>query len=139
MSRVINTNGPGPRRNQAKRTIAESLRRLRDKPKLDAEAKDLSSAIALALREIVATVEESATAWDDRNYYLKADKFRRDWMWAEQSAGEMTTIIREGRWDSLPLALAKLLPRVADVTVTKFTRPPESWQGCYARLMADSR
>ncbi len=138
MSRVINTNGPGPRRNQAKRTIAESLRRLRDKPKLDAEAKDLSSAIALALREIVATVEESATAWDDRNYYLKADKFRRDWMWAEQSAGEMTAIIREGRWDSLPPALAKLLPHVADVTITKFTRDPRVWQGAYDRLTAEA-
>lgn len=138
MSRIINVNGPGPRRNQARRTIAESLRRLRDKPKLDTEAKDLAAAIALALREIAATVEESATAWDDRNYYLKADKFRRDWMWADQSAQEMTVILRENRWDSLPPALAKLLPHVADITITKFTRPPESWAGCYARLLRDA-
>lgn len=138
MSRVINTNGPGPRRNQAKRTIAEALRHLREKPTLDAEAKDLAAVIALALREISQTVEESATAWDDRDYYLKADRFRREWMWADQSSRELTVLIREGRWDALPPALAKLLPHVADVTITKFTRDPRVWQGAYDRLTAEA-
>jgi len=138
LSRVINVNGPGGRRNRARRTIAESLRLLRDKPRLDGEAKDLAAAIVLALREVSQTVEESATAWDDRNYYLKADRFRRDWFWAEQAARQMTAIIREGRWDALPPALAGLLPHVADITVTKVTRPSESWEGSYRRLMADA-
>lgn len=132
----MNTNGPGSRRNQALRTIAEALRHLREKPKLDAEARDLSAAIALALRDISATVEESAAAWDDRNYYLKADKFRRDWMWAGASARELTRLIRAGRWEDLPPVLAMLVPHVADFTVTKLTRAPETWQDAYGRLMS---
>ena len=138
MSRVINTNGPGPRRNQAKRTIAEALRHLREKPKLDAETKDLAAIIAFSLREISETVEESATAWDDRDYYLKADRFRRDWMWAGQSNRELTTILRDGHWDALPPALAKLLPHVADVTITKFTRSADVWAGAYVRLTSEA-
>jgi hypothetical protein len=138
LSRVINTNAPGPRRNQALRTVAEALRHLREKPSLDAEAKDLAAVIALSLNEVAATVEESATAWDDRNYYLKADKFRRDWMWASQAARELGSLIRTGRWEALPPALAKVLPHVAEITVTKFTRTPADWQGAYARLMAQA-
>jgi hypothetical protein len=138
LSRVINTNGPGPRRNQARRTIAEALRHLRGKPALDAEAKDLAAVIVLALREVSQTVEESATAWDDRDYYLKADRFRRDWMWAGQCERELTPLIREGRWDDLPPALAKVLPHVADITITKFTRGADVWTGAYARLTAEA-
>ena len=55
-------------------------------------------------------------------------------MWAGQSGRELTTIIRAGRWDALPPALAKLLPHVADITITKFTRAADAWQGAYARL-----
>jgi hypothetical protein len=138
LSRVINTNGPGPRRNQAKRTIAEALRRLLAKPALDGEAKDLAATIVMALREVSQTVEESATAWDDRDYYLKADRFRREWMWAGQCERELTAIIREGRWDALPPALAKLLPHVADITITKFTRGADVWTGAYARLTSEA-
>ena len=136
MSRVINTNGPGARRNQALRTIAEALRHLREKPGLDAEARDMAAAIALSLQEVADTVEESAAAWDDRDYYLKADRFRRDWMWAGASSRELTTLIRASRWDDLPPVLAMLLPHVAGITVTKLMRTPESWRGAYGRLMA---
>ena len=136
MSRVINTNGPGPRRNQALRTIAEALRHLREKPALDAEARDLAAAIALALNDVAETIEESAAAWDDRNYYLKADKFRRDWLWAGISARELTTLIRAGRWEDLPPVLAMLVPHVAGITVTKLTRSAEAWRGAYATLLA---
>jgi hypothetical protein len=136
VSRVINPNGPGPRRNQALRTVAEALRHLSGKPKLDAEARDMAAAIALALDEVSHTVEESATAWDDRDYYLKADRFRRDWIWAGKAAGELSALIRQDRWEQLPPLLAGLLPHIAGITITKFTRPAEFWEGAHARLLA---
>ncbi len=115
--------------------MAEALRLLRERPSLDDEARDLASAIALALAEAADTVEESAAAWDDRNYYLKADAFRRDWMWAGAASRSLAALIRAGHWEDLPPALAMVVPHVGKITVTRLTRSADDWQGAYRRLM----
>ena len=56
MSRVINTNSPTKVRNQCRRTIAEMLRNLSHKPKIDAEAKDMAAMIVLLLLVVEAAV-----------------------------------------------------------------------------------
>ena len=52
MSRVINVKNPTTVRNQHRRTIAEILRLLGQKPRVDTEAKDMAAMIVLLLREI---------------------------------------------------------------------------------------
>jgi hypothetical protein len=68
-----------------------------------------------------------------RDYYLKADAFRRDWAWVELAANRLRR--SEERWADLPVELAQLTPRFADVRVTQLTRPTTLWQGCYKRLL----
>jgi hypothetical protein len=137
MSRVINIDGPGKRRRQWRRTVAEALRRLMTKPDLDAEARDLAALIVYGLRGIDETIELTCEPWEKRNYYLKADRFRLDWEWAGQAAERITATIRSGEWKVLPLQLAELMPRFSDIRVAKYTRKPEVWDGCYRKLMRD--
>ena len=54
-----------------------------------------------------------------------ADKFRLEWDWVERSAKELEKVLLEGRWNDLPLVLAKLLPRFSDIKLTKMTRTPD--------------
>jgi hypothetical protein len=136
---VINVNSPGKRRSQARRTIAEALRHLYSKRDLDAEAKDLAALIVFSLREIEQGVEESAAAWEKRDYFRKADQLRTEWAWAGKTAAALTKVLSAGWWEDLPDLLAHLLPHFQDVTVNKLTRSPELWQGCYARLLQEAR
>jgi len=136
MSRVINPNSAGVRRNQALRNIAVALRHLMARPNLDGEAKDLAAQIVFDLRDIAQGIEESTVAWEKRGYYLKADQFRRDWAWAGRSAGDLERVLRAGRWEELPLHLARLSPHLADVTVTGGSKLRPGWEGSYARLTA---
>jgi hypothetical protein len=135
MSRLVQIDSTGAQRQRFRRTVAEALHRLMAKRELDDEARDLAALIVFALREIGAGVEQSATAWDKRNYYLKADQLRAEWTWTERSANRLTNLIRGGDWARLPLALADLAPRFADVNVKKLTRSPRLWEGAYQRLM----
>jgi len=137
MGRVINTDSTGAQRSRLRRTIAECLNRLMAKPELDAEAKDIASLIVLALREITDGVAQSADVWDKRGYYLKSDTLRNDWDWADRTADRMGNLIRVGDWARLPVVLATLVPRFADVDVVKLTRTEALWRGAYARLLAD--
>jgi hypothetical protein len=138
MSRVINPNAPGTTRNQHMRTAAEILRRLAAKPAVDAETKDMAAAMVYLFREVHQGVDASAQAWEKRDYWLKADRFRLEWEWAEQAAADLEDVIRNGAWDLLPRLMAELFPRLAGIKIKKFTRKPELWQGAYARLIAEA-
>lgn len=137
MARIINTASPGKLRSQERRTIAEILRHLLSKGGLDDEARDMAATIAYSLRAIDATIEVTTEAWEKRDYYLKADKFRLEWEWARPAADRLEAIIRRGAWEGLPEELMSLVPRFADVKVAKFTRAADTWQGGYDRLLSE--
>ena len=137
MSRVISTQVPGKTRNQHRRTIAEALRRLSQKPRLDDEAKDLAVLIVLSLHSIADTVDQTITAWEKRDYWMKAERFREQWRWVEPTADELSGIVYEGQWKQLPVTLAQLMPHFADVKIKQMTRKPALWQGAYERFMRE--
>jgi hypothetical protein len=136
MSRVINVDNPSKIRNRNRRLIAELLRRLGQKPRIDEDARDMAAAIVLALHEIGESVEQVAKAWEKRDYWMKAERFQRQWMWTPEAAANLEDVIRNAAWDLLPELLADLFPRFADVQVKSMTRKPEEWQGAHARLLA---
>ncbi|MBN1890479.1 MAG: hypothetical protein JW850_20970 [Thermoflexales bacterium] len=139
MSRIIYADGtPAQKRNSLRRAIAEILRRLSAKSSLDAESMDMLAFISLALREIADGVDQSAQAWEKRDYYLKADQFRREWEWAEAAATRLHTALCEERWNDVLAELAQLAPRFSDVRIKQLTRPASLWHGCYARLARTS-
>jgi hypothetical protein len=137
MSRIISTQGPGRVRSHHRRTIAEALRRLSQKPRLDDEAKDLAALIVFSLHGIADTVEQTTEAWEKRDYYLKAERFREKWRWLEGTTDELSAVIHEGRWAQLPAVLARLMSHFADVRVKQMTRKPALWQGAYERFMRE--
>ena len=137
MARIINTSNPGKIRSQERRTIAEILRHLIAKRNLDDEARDMAATIVYSLRAIDATIEVTTDAWEKRDYYLKADKFRLEWEWARPAADRLESIIRRGNWEQLPVELMSLVPRFAGVKVAKFTRRADTWQGTYAQLLSE--
>jgi len=140
MSRVISTERPGKIRNQHRRTIAEALRRLSQKPQLDDEAKDLAALIVFSLHGIANTVDRTIDAWEKRDYWMKAERFREQWRWLEPTADELSAIIGgdgESRWDQLPAVLARLMPHFADIKIKQMTRKPALWQGAYEKFMQE--
>ncbi len=137
MSRVINTNNPTKIRNQHRRTIAEILRRLSQKPEMDAEARDMAAMLVYLLREIQAGVEQTVTAWEKRDYWMKAERFLRDWEWTAVTAANIEDVIRNDAWDLLPGLLADLFGKFTDIQIKSMTRKPDVWRGAYRKLLAE--
>jgi hypothetical protein len=137
MSRIIATAGPGKIRNQHRRTIAEALRRLSQKSQFDGEAKDLAALIVFCLHRMADTVDRTIEAWEKRDYWMKAERFREGWRWLEPTADELGAIIYKGRWGQLPTVLAQLMPHFADIKIKQMTRKPVLWQGAYEKFMRE--
>src|SRR5512136_3158478 len=112
MSRITNIDGtPTQQRNAIRRSIAEILRRLMDKKTIDDETRDMLAFIVVGLRSMDQSIDQSATAWEKRDYYIKADQFRREWLWLPDTANRIDVMIRSNDWATLPLELAGLASR----------------------------
>jgi hypothetical protein len=139
MSRIINTAGsPQTQRNRLRRTIAEALNLLMRKADFDAESKDLTATIVLALRGIADSVDQTTEAWEKRDYYMKAEEFRREWSWVAPMERMIRTALIEGQVASLPLLFVQLMARFQDITITKQTRDSSVWEGAFEKLQAES-
>ena len=135
MSRIIAVDSVGQERHRLRRTIAESLRRLAGKQTFDEESKDLAALIVFSLRRLEEGVDRTATAWEKRDYYLKADRFRLQWEWVEETAYALESALLLGQLDQVPEILVTMFPQFNDITVARYTRSPDLWEGCYQRLV----
>jgi len=135
MSRVINTDSFGKQRNQLMRTSAELLRRMSQKAGIDEEARDMAAALVFCFKQIEDGIEEAMVAWEKRNYWNKVEQFRSQWTWVGLASARLEQLIRDEAWDQIPQFLFGLLSHFSDITITKFTRSAEAWQGAYARLL----
>ena len=136
MARVINTNTPGKRRGHLMRTVAEIQRRLLQKSSVDIEVKDMLAMAVFCLREVHPTVQETSEAWDERGYWKKAAEFETEWEWAEETAGNIEALLRQEGWDKIPEIIMGLAVHVTKIKITRLTRDPALWEGCYGKLMA---
>ena len=135
MSRITNVDGtPAAQRNRLRRTIAEILRRMSAKSAIDNEAKDMLAFIVVGLRLIDESIEKSCVAWEKRDYYVKADQFRREWRWVAPAADRIEDLIVTEEWSLLPTELAGLAARFSDVNINKMTKPATLWQGAHQKL-----
>ncbi|HDQ71753.1 MAG TPA: hypothetical protein ENN19_06605 [Chloroflexi bacterium] len=138
MSRVIATRSPGKIRNQHRRTIAEAVRRLSQKAQIDQESKDLAALIVFCLQGMSDTVDQTIEAWEKRDYWLKAERFREEWRWIDPVTDQLSTIIHQGQWEELPAVLASMMPHFSDVKIRKMTRKSSLWQGAFDKFMGAS-
>jgi hypothetical protein len=139
MSRVVNPDNAGKARNQQMRTAAEIIRHLSQKTELDAEAKDMAAQLVFCFKEIEDGIEESMIAWEKRNYWNKVEQFRSQWTWVGLAAAKLEKLIRENAWEQLPAHLAHLFGHFSDITINKFTRKSDAWEGAYERLMHEAQ
>lgn len=137
MSRVVHVDSPGKRRNQARRSIAEILRTLGSKAQIDDETRDMAAMLVFLLKEIKATVDESANAWEKRGYWMKVERFVREWEWVPRLTADIDDVLRNQAWDLLPELLADLMPHFDDIQIKTMTRKPDAWRGAYRKLLSE--
>ena len=53
------------------------------------------------------------------------------------TAERLHKILTDERWADLPIELAQLSPRFADVRVVQFTKPASLWEGAWQKLQAN--
>ena len=143
MSRIINPNSAGKERTKLTRAIALAVRELaKTDPSANAgqlnEAHDLAAFIVLALEIVAETIEVSVIAWEKRNYWVKADKFRMEWRWAGQLAGEMRVAALKDDWASVAQVAMQVAVKLQKIKISDKHRMGRPWVGSWQKLQEES-
>lgn len=134
MSRVINPDSAGRDRTRLSKGIVLAIRELAKQSEPTAESQDLVSFIALALFSISRGIDASVAAWEKRGYWVKADKFRMDWMWTGDIAARLKSSILADDWGTIAFLLPQIASKLGKVQVSDNHRLGRPWMGAYSNL-----
>jgi TRAP-type mannitol/chloroaromatic compound transport system substrate-binding protein len=60
------------------------------------------------------------------------------WAWVGGAAARVEQLVRSEQWDQLPQQMITLLKHFSDITITRFTRTAEAWEGAYEKLLKET-
>ena len=134
LSRVINPDSVGKERTRLTKAIVLCMRELAKQTQVTPEAQDLAAFIAIALKSISEGIDASVAAWEKRDYWVKADKFRMEWMWAGQVADKMKVAVVMDDWATIAGLLPQIAGKFNKIVVSDNHRLGKPWTGAFKIL-----
>ncbi len=134
MSRVINPESAGKDRTRLSKATVLALRELAKQQDVTDEARDLAAFISIALKTIYEGIDVSVQAWEKRGYWVKADRFRMDWMWTGQYADKIKVAIFTDDWGTIAMAMPQIAQKLSKIEVSENHRLGRPWVGAYKQL-----
>ena len=121
-------------RNRLSKSIVLAIRKLMQKGQPDRESLDMAAFVVLALERIEESVDNSATAWEKRDYWLKADRFRMEWGWTQPIRLALEKAVLAKDWSTIPSELILVAQNFGKVEVSDKNRLGEPWKGAWEVL-----
>jgi hypothetical protein len=134
LGRVINPDSAGKERTRLTKCVVLAVRELALQTNPGGESRDLAAFIALALDAIGKTIDVSVAAWEKRDYWVKADKFRMEWSWATLLARRMQEALIAEDWGIVTQVATQTAQRLGKITVGPKNRLGRPWLGAWQEI-----
>jgi len=137
LGRLIKLETAGKDRTRLAKAVVIAIRELMHQSQPDDLTRDLAAFISLALEAIASTIDASVEAWEKRGYWVKADRFRMEWVWAGRLAGNMRQAVLSEDWPKVAQTAAQVAERLNGIVIPKNHRLGTPWEGAYRQLKGD--
>jgi hypothetical protein len=134
LSRLIKTDTAGKDRTRLSKAIVLAVRELAKQKDVTSEAKDLVAFLALSLQTISDGIDESVAAWEKRGYWVKADRFRMEWLWTGQFASKIEDALLKDDWGTIALLMPQIAEKFSKIQIAENHRLGRPWVGAYEQL-----
>jgi hypothetical protein len=134
LSRLIKTETAGKDRARLTKSIVLAVRELAKQKDVTPEAQDLAAFLALALQTIADGIDESVAAWEKRGYWVKADRFRMEWLWTGQTAAKMKNSVLTDDWGTIAMLMPQIAGKLGKIQIAENHRLGKPWTGAFREL-----
>ncbi len=139
MSRIINSESAGKERTRLTKVVVISVRELLRQQEVSDLSRDLIACVLRSLDTIYETIDASVEAWEDRGYWVKADRFRMEWQWTKIMADKMRPLVYEEDYGELVPLMVQTMQALASVKVSENHRLGTPWVGQWQLLMQERK
>jgi hypothetical protein len=139
MTHYIKTESGSSLRNKLLKSIIITIRELGKQREVDSDTKDMIAFIILSLQMITETIEEAVVAWEKRDYWLKADRFRLDWEWVIKSSKGLYRALLDDDWASISSLIPIIATKCENTKLTLKSNSLKIWVGAYDNLMRSNK
>jgi hypothetical protein len=98
---------------------------------LSPEAQDMLAFVILALEEIAAGIDKSVAAWEKRDYWVKADKYRMEWHWTGENSRALKQAFDNENWSDVMDILVRIMQKFENIKVSDRHRMGQPWKGAF--------
>jgi hypothetical protein len=131
MGRVINPDTGGKQRTYLTRCILHACQMpLANDLPID-EIRDRAAFIYFSLIAIDRSINITVTAWERRDFWVKADKFRLEWSWAEKFATRLKEDIESAYWTHINKLFQEIQSQLVGITLAPHNRLGSPWFGAW--------
>jgi len=134
LSRIVKPENAGKDRNNLSKAIVLAIRELSQQTQPDDTTRDLAAFITLALETITQTIDESVLAWEKRGYWIKAERFRMEWEWADRLAKHLRQAVFQEDWGQIATLVVQIGSKLNKVEVSEHHRMGKPWVGSWQAL-----
>ena len=131
---IINPESAGKERTQLSKGIVLAIRELAKQTEPGPESKDMAAFIAVALAKIAEGIDVSVAAWEKRGYWVKADRFRMEWLWAGIYGDKMKAAVLGDDWAAVAATMIQVAQKLGKVEVPAGHRLGRPWVGAWKTL-----
>ena len=139
MSRIVNSESAGKDRTRLTKVVVLSVRELLRQQEVSDLSRDLIACVLRSLDAIYETIDASVAAWEDRGYWVKADRFRQEWQWTKIIADKMRPLVYEENYGELIPLMVQVMQALQSVKVSENHRLGTPWTGQWQLLMAERK
>lgn len=139
MGRVIHTERAGKERNHLARLVVSAIRQLGQQEEINDQTRDLAAFVGLALGDLYATVDPTVEAWEKRGYWIKADRYRMEWLWADTLGKKMRNAVLQEDWGCVAMTSAEIAQKLTKTDAVKRASHEAPWNGAWHKLKTGAR
>jgi hypothetical protein len=111
--------------------VVLAIRELMRQEEVNALTRDLAAFISMRLKSIYETIDLTVAAWEKRGYWVKADRFRLDWVWSGTLSQDLKDAIQAEDWQQVAVISAKAAQKLNNVQVSERHRLGKPWIGAW--------
>ena len=134
MGRYINLESADKNRTKLVRLVSDALKELMRQSQIDGMTRDLVAFMSMALLEITKTIDLTVEPWEKRGYWVKADRFRREWSWAEKLGDKLYSALSAEDWHEIAQITAQLAEKLSQEKVPARHRLGAPWTGAWEKF-----
>jgi hypothetical protein len=134
VSRLIQMDRVGTERDRLCKLVNYTVRSLAAKQEIDVEAKDMLAFIIICLKKITATIDQTVAAWEKRDYWIKADRFKQSWLWVDTHQVKLLNAYNTDDWGLVAVSLADIGMKLSKVKIPVRKSVEKPWEDARKQL-----